>query len=609
MGYMRDASGRRLDSFEVLGTDAFDDPDSPSYAALTDVVETTVIGNANIATAVKLPTLVRSEWQGYNHMAPTTSGNYEYVAYARDDLHPVIAQRHLKTGVWVVTDVSAIFGNIASDGHNSFAIAVDGNGYVHLWGNMHASAMLYAKSNAPNSVAAFTAATMIGTQESASSYPNPLTLPNGNLLFTYRDGVSGDGDLYLNRYNTTAGTWTRLSKLIDGTSTSEGVYASQITQDKNGGLHMAYNWRGDDTADSNRDVCYVRSLDGGVTWASITGTAVSLPITHAGSPVIFPTALTGSGLLNTASVTVTDSGKPHLAFLMFDAGGFTNVYHLWWTGSAWTGEFVTFGTVRMSLASGIVASDIARPSIAATRENVFVFWRTRYDGKRDTIRAVDVSVPGAPFEFSIANWDIGWAELILKNTDYQTTGILKFLVTPQPAGGSAGSPALQWQSQWGAILKLDLTRLRLLGSTQAGRPGSVVVGTYALPGATVVSTTNIDAPGMPAIAYDSTRTGRISLVHITGRFNQINATGTGTWSITQRDNNGGNAKRRGELTHAGVNGNVFTGFKVPAVVDPSTMASGGWLAVQASTPDAGGTRATVLAVEIRELTNGDGTFL
>lgn len=569
------------------------------------------LGSSEIARAARLPTNVRSEWLGYNATAPDTFGGFEYVAYVRDDLHPVVAQHNLRTGAWTVTDVAPIFGNIASDGHNYFRVIVDGAGFVHVWGNMHAEPLKYAVSTAPNSIAAFTAkAAMVGTHEDKVTYPSPLRREStGDLFFSYRNGTSGGGAVYLNRYSVATKTWHRIGVLVDGTDTDEGVYTSEILLDHNEVMHLAYCFRTSDSPNTNHDVCYVRSTDFGQTWQSATGAPVSTPLTPASSPIVFPTALTGSGLLNSPTLSVDSTGVVHISFLLFDSAGKTNVYHLWFAGGQWRGEFVTNSTYRMPLdGGGVISSRTARPGVVSSGPNTYILWRSMDDGKAGTIRAIDVTTPGAPFEFSVANIDVGYAEFNIFNVDAARTGTLKLVVTPQPLGGVAGSPVTNWQSQWGIILTLDLTRLRLLGAIQSGRPSMRDVASFVLPaGANSKATTFTNVPEIPPIFADPEWAPRVTLVKLTGRFAQ--SAGTSTWGIRQQDHTGGNGRLRGETPALG-SGTGLSGFRVPATLDGSLMPSGGWLSVQAKTSDAtNGTTESLLKVTVSQMINGDGTFV
>ena len=48
---------------------------------------------------------------------------------------------------------------------------------------------------------------MTGDKEVQVTYPQFYNLPDGDLLFVYREGSSGDGDTMLSRYDTETGEW------------------------------------------------------------------------------------------------------------------------------------------------------------------------------------------------------------------------------------------------------------------------------------------------------------------------------------------------------------------------------------------------------------------
>ena len=47
--------------------------------------------------------------------------------------------------------------------------------------------------------------------ETSVTYPQFLTLPNGDLLFLYRVGASGGGNTFLNRWSLASQTWTNVN--------------------------------------------------------------------------------------------------------------------------------------------------------------------------------------------------------------------------------------------------------------------------------------------------------------------------------------------------------------------------------------------------------------
>jgi hypothetical protein len=106
---------------------------------------------------------------------------------------------------------------------------------------------------------------MVGVDEGSVSYPEFYRTPNGDLLFCYRDGGSGRGDLVINRYQVDSGAWTRLhSNLISGEGKRNAYW--QAFLDHHGTMHVSWVWRESPDVASNHDMAYARSRDGGQTW-------------------------------------------------------------------------------------------------------------------------------------------------------------------------------------------------------------------------------------------------------------------------------------------------------------------------------------------------------
>lgn len=592
MGYMRDATGRRLDSFPV------EEATSRPLLSLTP-----------------FPTLVSSTWGFHAGPQVTTAGGYEYVVYTRKDSKAVITRRKVGRLTWETpVDLSngALLSNQVQDGHNYYAVAVDSAGYIHISGNMHNNTLKYIRSNQPNSIAGgFTAAAMVGTNESSVTYPEFVQTPSG-LLFTYRDGSSGNGNTFLNRYNTGTQTWTRVAQLFSGAG--ESVYPSRIAVGPDGDLHVAYCWRSTSIANTNHDVCHVTSSDGGTTWRALgSSTALTLPITLGTSPIVYPTAATDSGLLNSPACDVDSYGNPHITFHAYDTAGASNCVHVWHDGDEWHSEFVTFGTYTMPTNVGILDQTIGRPDIVCSRTGrTYVLWRSAKDGKAGSFWAIDVTTPGAPIEVALANVDLYYAEPgRVDLAALRADGTLKLLLVPTPFGAGPGNAAYgsaeNWTSQWGGVLVANLDLLHRLNSSRSGRPGLRIVGASAINrvGQTpITSATAVDDSLAAEIALDTAQLGPTLLARMILRVNQISG-GTGTWHLTQKDVNGGNVTPRATLTTSSTSSAMVSTPWVP--VDQALLSNGtGWLKLQGKSTDAGGTRTTLGTWQLAVLEDADG---
>ena len=78
---------------------------------------------------------------------------------------------------------------------------VDGEGYVHVSFDHHGHKLNYCRSIAPGSLELGDKIPMTGVDEGNVTYPEFYSLSGGDLLFVYRSGSSGRGNLVMNRYS------------------------------------------------------------------------------------------------------------------------------------------------------------------------------------------------------------------------------------------------------------------------------------------------------------------------------------------------------------------------------------------------------------------------
>ena len=187
----------------------------------------------------------------------------QFIAYYDAEGYVVVGKRHLKDTVWQLQ--KTIYRGNIKDAHNCISIAVDGAGYLHMAWDHHNNQLHYCKSTTPLSLELTAAMPMIGNAENKLSYPEFHKLPNGNLLFLYRDGGSGNGNLVINGYNVKTKQWSRLqTNIIDGEGKRNAYWQAFI--DVNGAIHISWVWRESPDVASNHDMNYAVSKDGGHSW-------------------------------------------------------------------------------------------------------------------------------------------------------------------------------------------------------------------------------------------------------------------------------------------------------------------------------------------------------
>ncbi|RZK51865.1 MAG: neuraminidase, partial [Pedobacter sp.] len=147
--------------------------------------------------------------------ALTSYKDIQYIAYYDDEQFVVLGKRKIKTQKWELLRTK--YKGDASDAHKSISIMVDGAGILHLAWGQHNNKLNYAKAIKAGSLEMGEKLGMIGEKENKVSYPEFYKLANGDVLFFYRDGGSGNGNLMINRYQTKTQKWIRVQdNLIDG---------------------------------------------------------------------------------------------------------------------------------------------------------------------------------------------------------------------------------------------------------------------------------------------------------------------------------------------------------------------------------------------------------
>lgn len=296
----------------------------------------------------------------------TSFRDTQYVAFYNADKKVVLGKRCLRDTAWQL-QTTAFSGN-ANDAHNTISIMVDGAGYLHLSWDHHNNPLHYTRSISPGSLQMSAPMAMTGKKENKVSYPEFYKLPGGHLLFMYRDGGSGNGNLVLNRYNLATQQWTQVQEnLIDGEG-KRNAYC-QTFVDSKGTIHISWVWRETPDVATNHDMCYARSQDGGVTWQKTTGEAYILPIT-AGTAEYACRIPQHSELINQTSMYADDKGYPYIATYWKPAGTQVPQFQLvYYNGTQWLTSQVTNRNSAFSLSgTGTKKIPVSRPQIMVMRK-------------------------------------------------------------------------------------------------------------------------------------------------------------------------------------------------------------------------------------------------
>lgn len=233
----------------------------------------------------------------------------QYLAYYDSTGSVMLAKRKLASQEWELKKTRYQGG--VTDAHRAISIMVDGEGYLHLSWDHHNNELHYCKSKAPGSLELSDEMGMIGSEEQKVTYPEFYKMPDGDLLFFYRNGASGEGDLVLNRYSLVSKKWSRIHDvLIDGEGERNAYW--QVFVDVRGTVHLSWVWRETGDVASNHDMCYAKSPDGGENWYKSTGEKYVMPISEANAEYAARIPQK-SELINSTSMYADSDGNPYIA--------------------------------------------------------------------------------------------------------------------------------------------------------------------------------------------------------------------------------------------------------------------------------------------------------
>lgn len=325
-----------------------------------------------------------------------TQGDEQYICYYDADGYLVLGKRKLGMEQWTLHRTQ-YKGNV-QDAHNVISMGIDGEGYLHLSFDHHGYPLNYCRSVAPHSLELGGKEPMTGTDEADVTYPEFYPLAGGDLLFAYRSGASGRGNLVLNRYDLKSRKWVRVQDvLIDGEDKRNAYW--QLYVDEQGTIHLSWVWRETWHVETNHDLCYARSYDNGVTWYKTDGTKYELPIRldNAEYACRIPQE---SELINQTSMSADADGNPYIATYWRDADSTVPQYRIvWHDGTQWRSRQVSDRKQSFSLkGGGTKMIPIARPRIVVDGNEIFYVFRDEERGSKVSL-AYTSDATGSPWQF------------------------------------------------------------------------------------------------------------------------------------------------------------------------------------------------------------------
>ena len=337
-----------------------------------------------------------------------TYGNEQYIGYYDSDGALVVGKRKLNSTQWTLKR-SSYKGNV-KDAHNVISLMVDGEGYLHVAFDHHGHPLNYCRSIAPGSLELGDKLPMTGVDEAHVTYPEFYPLAGGDLLFVYRSGSSGRGNLVMNRYSVKLQRWNRVQDvLIDGEGQRNAYW--QICVDEQGTIHLSWVWRESWLVETNHDLCYARSSDNGKTWYKTNGEKYVLPITASNAEYACRIPQ-NSELINQTSMSTDAKGNPYIATYWRSVDSKVPQYRLvWFDRKVWKSRQVSERKTPFSLkGGGTKMIPMARPRVVVDNKDVFYLFRDEERGSKVSMAHTNDATHGKWVvkdltDFSVEAWE------------------------------------------------------------------------------------------------------------------------------------------------------------------------------------------------------------
>lgn len=356
--------------------------------------------------------------QGYSRTSINTSifrrsalvsgHGFQFIGYYDKKGRVVLGRRILGSSKWRFKRLN--YKVKITDAHNVISLGLDNDGYLHVAFGMHCRPLRYLRSLRPLSLQMSECIDMDGVKEDAVTYPEFYTLETGELLFCYRAGRSGNGDMVMKTYDTALQRWSTLyDNLLDGEGERNAYWQMSVGAD--GTLHLGWVWRETPDVSTNHDVCYAHSVDGGRTWRRSDGTQYGIPINLSSSEVAWHVA-EGSELINQTSIAGDIEGHPYIATYWRDTDNAVPQYRVLWNdGRSWhsrcVGERLTPFTLK---GKGTKMVPMSRPLILVDDNYIYFIFRDIERGGR-VIMAITGDITHGEWKirslssFSVEAWE------------------------------------------------------------------------------------------------------------------------------------------------------------------------------------------------------------
>jgi putative BNR repeat neuraminidase len=303
-------------------------------------------------------------------------GGNVYVAYdawgrsgAATDTHTVYVARRDSSGAWVRGYLPAADGGPATFpddiGHNQPTIALDGDGYIHVFASMHNSGWRYYRSSRPGDPTSMVnRSSEMPDQGGRFTYPNGLRTPNGDIYLIIRNFPVGR----FYRWNNTSNTWSAVATFAN--EPNYVVYPDDVTTDASGNVHIAWEWSYGGAgglrhlgSEMRYEPATGRFFDAAgrqlTTPVGINSTAVYQPLEPGERSTDRSSDINPPGFQSAKLAIDPATGYPMAVYRMrLTNGGRFQVRYAAWDGTAWrrqtvyAGKYTTYAAIDVTIHGG-----------------------------------------------------------------------------------------------------------------------------------------------------------------------------------------------------------------------------------------------------------------
>jgi hypothetical protein len=285
------------------------------------------------------------------------------------DRHTVYVARRDTSGNWVRGYMPAAGGGPAvfpdDIGHRQPTVALDGDGYIHVFAAMHNTNWRYYRSSRPGDPTTMVdRSAQMPDQGGRFTYPNAIRTPNGDVYLIIRDYPAGR----LYRWDNAADVWSRVATFAD--QANYVVYPDDIIPDAAGNLHIAWEWAYGGSSGLRHLGSHARYEPATGRFFDAAGRQLATPIGTSSTAVYQPLEpgerATDRGAENnppgfqSAKLAIDPAtGRPRAAYRMrLTSGGKFQVRHAEWDGTAWrrqtvyAGNYTTYAAIDITIHRG-----------------------------------------------------------------------------------------------------------------------------------------------------------------------------------------------------------------------------------------------------------------